>query len=79
MKRTTLALDERVLQKIKSRAREEGKTFQEVANELLRLGLESQSRTAEDPTPFPVYALGQARVDVADRQALLDALDGDEA
>ena len=78
MKRTTLALDERVLAKIKQRARREKRTLQDVANELLRRGKEHERLKVDAPEPLPVFGLGEARVDIADREALLDLMDGDD-
>ncbi len=77
MKRTTVALDERLFEKIKDKARREGRPFQDCANELLRLGLEASSRSVEPPRPLPSYSLGEARVDIADREALYEVLDVD--
>jgi hypothetical protein len=77
MKRTTLALDERLLARLRARARREGKQVQECANELLRLGLQAVEATGPPATglELPVFSLGEPRVDVADREALHDLLD----
>jgi hypothetical protein len=45
--RTTVNMDEDVAQRIRQRMREWGTGFEEVLDELLRLGLQS----AEDPVP----------------------------
>ena len=75
MRRTTIALDERVYERVKARARKEHKHFQDCANELLILGLRTSSRKPTAPKPLPVYDMGAPLVDVADRDALFDAIE----
>ena len=75
MKRTTLALDDRTYERIREMARCEGRQIQECANELLKAGLAARSRKTAPPRPLPVFSMGAARVDVADRDALYDLMD----
>lgn len=75
MKRTTLALDERVIEQVRNKARREGSTFQECANKLLRIGLEASASVRKKTKPLPNYSLGKASVDVADRDALYDLME----
>lgn len=75
MKRTTLALDERILEKIRRLARKRGRTVQECANWLLRQALEGAEEKGR-PDPWPACSLGKPAVDIADREALLDFMDG---
>ena len=75
MKRTTLALDEEVLRRLKRRAAAEGRTVQAVANDLLRRGLQ-----ATGAPPYRLELRGwaaklQPGVDLTDRDRLLDLLD----
>lgn len=75
MKRTTLALDDVLIELIKERARQQARTFQDCANELLRLGLDVADRGADPPRPMPVFSLGTASVDIADRDALYQLME----
>ena len=70
-----MALDERLMSRIKARARREGLSFQDLANELLRIGIEAAERRPRRRR-LPVHDMGEALVDVADREALLDVMDG---
>ena len=74
-KRTTIALDERVIERIREKARAEGKSFQDCANELLWLGLQAAKALQRKPKPLPVFQLGAAKVDIADRVGLCDLLE----
>jgi len=76
MKRTTLTIDDQLLRELKQRASTEGRTLQAVTNDLLRRSLA--------PTPMKPYRLRlrgwkaaeQPRVDLLDRDALFDLMDG---
>ncbi len=70
MKRTTLALDERVLEAVREKARIEKRKLQDCVNELLRLGLAVDRAERRPPLPLPVYSMGAANVELADRNAL---------
>ncbi len=76
--RTTLAIDDRILQRVRALAARQGRLLQDCVNELLELGLASQGRGREVAESLPTYHFGKPSVDVADRDALYDALDGDE-
>jgi len=52
--RTTLTLDEDLGQRLKELARESGRSFKEVVNEVVRRGLSSGESPQEDPDPFRV-------------------------
>ena len=77
MVRTTLALDERVMARIREKSRAEGRTLQECTNELLMRALEMQQQPASPPVPLPVFRMGAARVDISDRDGLLDFMDAE--
>ena len=77
MIRTTIALDERLLKRLKEAAAREGRTLGEIVNDLLRQALTSQ-RTPHtykfkpkgwDAQPLP-------GVDILDRDKLFDLMDG---
>ena len=76
MRRTTLALDEKVLRQLKEIAAREGKTLQAVANDLLRQVLSRPQRK-----PFRLRLQGwdaqqQPGVDILDRDKLFDVMEG---
>jgi plasmid stability protein len=76
MKRTTLALDEALLRKLKRMAATEGKSLKDVVNGLLRQAL---SRPRHRPYRLVLKgwsAVLAPGVDIADRDRLFDLLDG---
>ncbi|HEY5998764.1 MAG TPA: DUF2191 domain-containing protein [bacterium] len=78
MKRTTLALDDDLLQKLRLRAAREGRSMQAVANDLIRHSIEIGNRPRD---PYRLDLKGweaQTRpgVDLLDRDALFDLMDG---
>ncbi|GMV42488.1 MAG: hypothetical protein AMXMBFR64_42040 [Myxococcales bacterium] len=77
MTRTTVALDDRLLEEIRLRAAEQGRSMSQVVNDLLRLGL--RSAAAEPPegssVPWRTFRCGEVLVDVSDREALYAALE----
>ncbi|MBK5299291.1 MAG: DUF2191 domain-containing protein [Vicinamibacteria bacterium] len=69
-------IEPRVLRELKLRAADEGRTLQDVANELLKRGLHRV-----DPSPFTLQLEGWSAevrpgVDLTDRDALFDLMDG---
>lgn len=76
MKRTTLTLDDELLRALKKKSAEEGRTLQAVTNDLLRHALATGRRG-----PFKLRLRGwktatQPGVDLLDRDALFDLMDG---
>ncbi len=71
--KTTLILPDNLVRTLKRRAAERGTTISQVVAEALRRGLEPIRDV--DLAPLPVYSMGTARVDVADRDALFDAME----
>ncbi len=76
MKRTTLKLDESVLRRLKQQAAAEGRTLQDLANQLLRRALATRDRA-----PFALKLTGwqaapQPGVDLLDRDSLFDLMHG---
>ena len=77
MPRTTIALDDDLLRSIKEKAAREGRTFQAVANELLRVALvEQRTRHAGKLQLKGWRARQQPGVDLTDRDKLFDLMDG---
>jgi hypothetical protein len=75
--RTTLDLEAPVLRDLKRLSEREGKSLGRVASELLAVALASRGdRTAAAPVfAWRTADMGQPRVDLADRDAVLDAMD----
>jgi len=76
MRRTTLTIDDQLLRELKKKASEEGRTLQAVTNDLLR-----RSLTPTPTKPFRLRLRGwkaseQPGVDLLDRDALFDLMDG---
>lgn len=71
-----MKIDERILRRLKQQAAAEGRTLQDVANDLLRRAL-----AAKDSRPFTLALSGwdatpQPGVDILDRDALFDLMSG---
>lgn len=71
--KTTLILPDHLVRDLKHRATEQGTTLSAVVAEALRRGLADVP--AVDLPPLPVYSMGPARVDIADRDALFRAME----
>lgn len=77
MARTTLAIDDDLLKRIKEKAAREGRTFQDVANELLRHALHQQSPRRRRKLALRGWkASARPGVDLFDRDKLFDLMDG---
>lgn len=77
MTRTTLKMESDLLKRLKERAAREGRSMQDLANELLRDGLLRR----ESPAGYELHLEGweareQPGVDLLDRDALFDLMDG---
>ena len=76
MKRTTLALDDELLRRLKERAGREGQTMQSLARDLLRQAL-ARSGNREFKLHLKGWAAQpQAGVDILDRDKLFDLMEG---
>ena len=67
MKRTTLILDAGLHAELKRRAATEGRTFTDVLERTLRLGLDAMQRPRRTRVALPSYDLGPYLVDPATR------------
>ncbi len=77
MARTTIALDDDLLRRLKEKAAREGRTLQDVANELLRQSLAAQSARKRVKIHLRGWkASRQPGVDLLDRDKLFDLMDG---
>ncbi len=77
--RTTLELSDSLVEAVKAKAKQEGRTFTSVVEEALRQLLARHAVSA-GPVELPAYGdpNGRFLVDIADRDALWDALDRGE-
>ena len=76
MPRTTLAIEDRLLRRLKEKAAREGSTLQQVANELLRQGLDMRPQRLDYRLELEGWDAAELPgVDVLDRDKLLDILD----
>jgi hypothetical protein len=77
MKRTTLIFDERQFAELKKLAAEEQRTLSSVTEELLRMGLSARRRGKRRKlSRLPAWNMGRPKVDVTDRSALYEAMEG---
>jgi hypothetical protein len=72
--KTTLNIDERVMIELKREAARQGRTMSELVETALRLFLRSPRRKEALP-PLPSFRSGGAFVDVANREALYEAME----
>jgi len=73
--KTTLTIDDRVMMRLKREAARQGRTMSELVETALRLLLQARKPPAGLP-PLPTLHSGGAVVDVADREALYQAMEG---
>lgn len=76
MARTTLTIDDQILRELKRKAAEEGRTLQSVTNDLLRRSLRSSPKKAYRLELQGWKASVLPGVDLLDRDALFDLMDG---
>lgn len=73
--KTTLNIDDAVMSQLKQEAARQGRTMSELVETALRTLLRS-SRKRPRLEPLPTFHSGGALVDVADREALYQAMEG---
>jgi hypothetical protein len=73
--KTTLNIDDAVMAQLKREAVRQGRTMSELVETALRGLFRSQKKRAAIP-PLPTFHSGGALVDVADRDALYQAMEG---
>jgi hypothetical protein len=74
--KTTLNIDDTVMAELKREAARQGRTMSETVETALRLFFRAQRKRPKIP-PLPTFHGGVERVDIADRNALYDLLEGD--
>ena len=75
MKRTTLILDDRRLIAVKRLAAERGETLSAVVDQLLADGLRRASAPKKGNASLPVFDLGEAKVNLSDRDQLAEIME----
>ena len=73
--KTTLNIDDTVMAELKREAARQGRTMSELVEAALRLLLRSQRKQEKIP-PLPSFHSGGTLVDIADRDALYQAMEG---
>ncbi len=73
--KTTLNIDDSVMAQLKREAARQGRTMSELVETALRMLLRTRKKREELP-PLPSFRSGGALVDVADRDALYQAIEG---
>jgi plasmid stability protein len=73
--KTTLNIDDEVMAGLKREAARQGRTMSELVETALRNLFRSQKETAQLP-PLPAFHSGGAFLDIADRDALYQAMEG---
>jgi len=73
--KTTLNIDDRVMERLKHEAARRGRTMSELLETALRLYFQRPSRVLERPE-LPTWKSGGLLVDIDDREALYEAMEG---
>ena len=73
--KTTLQIDDTVMALLKREAAHQGRTMSELVETALRNLFRSQKKPV-DLSPLPAFHSGGAMVDIADRDALYQAMEG---
>lgn len=77
MARTTLRIDDGLLRRLREKSRREGRTLQDVTNDLLRHGLAREDEAPSYELELEGWdAEEQPGVDLLDRDALFDVMEG---
>ena len=76
--RTTLDIDDPILQSLKELKKREGRSLGQITSELLAYALDRRAREAGEQQPPINWTAKQmgAQVDLADRDAIYDLMDG---
>lgn len=73
--KTTLVIDDQVMRRVRQEAAVRGTTISGIVESALRTFLEKKKRISR-LAPLPTFDSGGAYVDVADRDALYQAMEG---
>jgi hypothetical protein len=73
--KTTLNIDDKIMKRLKEEAARRGRTMSELLESALRAMFQSR-KSRKDLPPLPTFEGGIPRVNVANREALEDFMDG---
>jgi hypothetical protein len=73
--KTTLNIDDSVMARLRREAARQGRTMSELMETALRMFFRAQ-REEQDLPPLPTFKSGGHLVDIADRDALYQAMEG---
>lgn len=76
MAKTTLNIDDKVMRELKREAARQGKTMSELVETALRQLLQPKRQQQKKLPPLPKFRGGAYLVDIADRNALYEAMEG---
>jgi hypothetical protein len=74
--KTTLNIDDSLMQRLKREAARQGKTMSQLVEAALRLLFQQARRERPELPPLPSFSSGGALVDVANREGLYEAMEG---
>ena len=74
--RSTLILSATLMRELKSIAAQSQNTLSQVIESTLRLGLVKAKQSVKKPAPLPTYKMGRRMVDITDRNALYEIMEG---
>jgi len=74
--KTTLIVNDTIMKRLKAEAARQGRTISELVESALRQLLDAPPPKQAKLPPLPSYNLGGALVDIADRDALYQAMEG---
>jgi hypothetical protein len=73
--KTTLNIDDTVMAQLKKEAARQGRTMSELVETALRMFFRPRKQSGE-LAPMPTFHSGGAMIDIADRDALYQAMEG---
>lgn len=74
--KTTLIIHDKIMKRLREEAAKRDTTISELVEAALRLMLERKRGDTTDIPPLPSFDLGGAYVDISDRDALYQAMEG---
>jgi hypothetical protein len=74
--KTTLVVNDTIMKRLKAEAARQGLTISELVESALRRLLDTPRSKQTKLPPLPSHNLGDALVDIADREALYQAMEG---
>lgn len=75
--KTTLIIPDAIMRQLKQEAVRRKTTISALVTQALRQFLDEDPGGGREPAPLPVFSGGRALVDVANREALYDAMERD--